>query len=57
MGKIKRYFDEKYIKRKNGVNISVDRAKEDELFDSVGYERYYGVPKYNELDDDFNLSM
>ena len=53
MGEIKRYFDEKYIKRKDVVNISVDTTKEDELFDYVGYERHYGVPKYNELDDDY----
>ena len=53
VGEIKRYFDEKYIKRKDVVNISVDTTKEDELFDYVGYERYYGVPKYNELEDDY----
>jgi len=45
----------------------VHTTKEDELFDYVGYPRYYGVPKYNELDDyyeynknkddDFDLSM
>lgn len=51
---IKQYFDEKVFKKKAVVNISVDTTKEDELFDYVGYEIYYGVPKYNELDDDFD---
>ena len=27
-------------------------SKEDELFDYVDYPRYYGISKYNELDDD-----
>ena len=50
---IKQYFDDKIFKKKDAVSISVDTTKEDELFDYVGYERYYGVPKYNELDDDY----
>ena len=50
---IKQYYDDKYLKKKDVVNISVDTTKEDELFDYVGYERYYGVPKYNELDDNY----
>ena len=54
---IKQYFEEKIFRRKDVVNISVNTTKEDELFDYVGYERYYGVPKYNELDDDFDLSL
>ena len=54
VGEIKQYFDEKNFKKKDVVNISVDTTKEDELFDYVGYEKYYGVPKYNELDDDFD---
>ena len=54
VGEIKRYFDDKIIKKKDVVNISVYTTKEDELFDYVGYERYYGIPKYNELDDDFD---
>jgi len=53
VGEIKQYFDNKIFKKKDVVNISVDTTKEDELFDYVGYERYYGVPKYNELDDDY----
>ncbi|MCI6931725.1 MAG: hypothetical protein MR765_01090 [Tenericutes bacterium] len=53
---IKRYFDEKIFKKKDVVNISVDTTKEDELFDYVGYPRYYDVPKYNELDDDFEYN-
>lgn len=32
--------------------ISVDTTKENKLFDYVGHHRYYGIPKYNELDDD-----
>ena len=53
VGEIKQYFDDKIFKQKDVVNISVDTTKEDELFDYVGHERYYGVPKYNELDDDY----
>ncbi len=53
VGEIKHYYDEKYIKRKDVVNIFVDTTKEDELFDYVGYEKYYGVPRHNELDDDY----
>ena len=64
---IKQYFDDKIFKKKDVVNISVDTTKEDELFDYVGYERHYGITKYNELyddyeynknkDDDFGLSL
>ena len=54
VGEIKQYFDDKIFKKKDVVNISVDTTKEDELFDYVGYPRYYGVPKYNELDDEYN---
>ena len=57
VGEIKQCFDNKYFKKKDVVNISVDTTKEDKLFDYIGYKRYYGVPKYNELDDDFDLSM
>ena len=53
VGEIKRYFDAKIFKKKDVVAISVDTTKEDELFDYVGYERYYGRPNYNELDDDY----
>ena len=53
VGEIKQYFDDKIFKKKDVVNISVDTTKEDELFDYVDYPRYYGVPKYNELDDDY----
>ena len=53
VGEIKQYFDDKIFKKKDVVNISVDTTKEDELFDYVGHPRYYGVPKYNELDDDY----
>lgn len=52
MDEIKQYFDDKIFKKKDVVNISVDTTKEDELFDYVGYERYYGIARYNELDDD-----
>lgn len=65
VGEIKQYFDNKIFKKKDVVNISVDTTKEDELFNYIGYERYYGIPKYNELDDyydrdkenDLDLSM
>lgn len=58
---IKQYYDENHFIG----NISVDTTKGDELFNYVGYERYYGKPSYNELDDgyeknkddDFDLSM
>ena len=56
MGEIKQYYDEKHLTKKDVVNISVDTTKEDELFDYVDYPRYYGVPKYNELDDDYEKS-
>ena len=56
VGEIKRYFDDKIFKKKDVVNISVDTTKEDELFDYVGYPRYYGVPKYNELDDNYDYN-
>ncbi|MBP3444782.1 MAG: plasmid recombination protein [Bacilli bacterium] len=56
VGEIKQYFDDKIFKKKDVVNISVDTTKEDELFDYVGYERYYGVPKNNELDDDYEYN-
>lgn len=51
MGEIKQYFDDKIFKKKDVVNISVDTTKENELFNYIGYERYYGIPKYSELDD------
>ena len=54
VGEIKQYFDNKIFKKKDVVNISTDTTKEDELFDYVGYPKYYGVPKYNELDDDYD---
>ncbi len=53
---IKQYFDDKIFKKKDVVNISVDTTKEDELFDYIDYPRYHGVPKYNELDDDFEYN-
>ena len=53
---IKQYFDNKIFKKKDVVNISSNTTKEDELFDYVGYPRYYGVPKYNELDDGYEKS-
>lgn len=56
VGEIKQYFDNKIFKKKDVVNISVDTTKEDELFDYVDYPRYYGVPKYNELDGDYEKS-
>lgn len=56
MDEIKQYFDNKHFKKKDVVDISVDTTKEDELFDYVGYPRYYGVPKYNELDDDYEYN-
>ena len=30
--------------------------QEDELFDYVVHHRYYGVPKYKELDDDYKYN-
>ncbi len=65
VGEIKQYYDDKHLTKKDVVNISVDTTKEDELFNYVDYPRYYGVPKYNELDDnyeknkddDFDLSL
>ena len=56
VGEIKQYFDDKIFKKKDVVNISVDTTKEDELFDYVGYPKYYGVPKYNELDDAYEYN-
>ena len=56
VGEIKQYFDDKVFKKKDVVNISVDTTKEDELFEYVGYERYYGISKYNELDDDYDYN-
>ena len=56
VGEIKQYFDDKIFKKKDVVNISANTTKEDELFDYVGYPRYYGVPKYNELDDDYEYN-
>ena len=53
VGEIKQYYDEKHFKEKDVINISIDTTKEEELFDYVGYERYYGRPIYNELDDDY----
>ena len=51
---IKQYYDNDNFNEKDVVNISIDTTKEDELFDYVGYERYYGGPKYNELEDDYD---
>ncbi len=51
---IKKYYDNDNFNEKDVVNISIDTTKEDELFDYVGYERYYGRPKYNELEDDYD---
>lgn len=56
MSEIKQYFDDKIFKKKDVVNISADTTKEDELFDYVDYPRYYDVPKYNELDDDYEYN-
>ena len=56
MGEIKQYYDDKIFKKKDVVKISVDTTKEDELFDYVDYPRYYGVSKYNELDDDYDYN-
>ena len=53
---IKQYFDNKIFKKKDVVDISVNTTKEDELFDYVGYPKYYGVSKYNELDDDYEYN-
>ena len=51
MGEIKQYFDNKHFKKKDVVDISIDTTKEGELFDYVGYKKYYGKSSYNELDD------
>lgn len=51
---IKQYYGNDNFNEKDVVNISIDTTKEDELFEYVGYERYYGRPKYNELEDDFD---
>lgn len=56
MSEIKQYFDDKIFKKKDVGNISADITKEDELFDYIDYPRYYGVPKYNELDDDYEYN-
>ena len=56
VGEIKQYYDDKHFNKKDVVNISVDTTKEDELFIYVDYPRYYGVPKYNELDDNYEKS-
>lgn len=60
---IKQHYDNNNFNEKDVVNISIDTTKEDELFDYVGYEKYYDRPRYNELDDecdkkdDFELSL
>ena len=51
MDEIKQYFDDNFFKKKDVVDILIDTSKEDELFDYVGQERYYGKSSYNELDD------
>ena len=57
MDEIKQYYDDEYLTKKDVVNISDNTSKEDELFNYVDYPRYYDIPKYNELDDDFDLSL
>ena len=37
---------------KNEPNKIKHTTKEDELFNYIGYEKYYGIVRYNELDDD-----
>lgn len=60
---IKQYYDENYFDKKDVINISVGTSEETELFDHVDYKRYYGISKYNELDDgydnkdDFEIGM
>lgn len=54
VGEIKKYFDNKYFKKKDVVDISVDTTKEDELFDYIGQTKYYEISYYNELDDDYD---
>lgn len=60
---IKQYYDENYFDKKDVINISVGTSEETELFDYVDYKRYYGISKYNELDDgydnkdDFEIGM
>ncbi|MBQ8535040.1 MAG: plasmid recombination protein [Bacilli bacterium] len=51
---IKQYYDENYFDKKDVINISVGTSEETELFDYVDYKRYYGISKYNELDDDYD---
>ena len=51
---IKQYYDENYFDKRDVINISVETSKETELFDYVDYKRYYGISKYNELDDDYD---
>ena len=51
---IKQYYDENYFDKKDVINISVGTSEETELFDYVDYKRYYGIYKYNELDDDYD---
>ena len=51
---IKQYYDNNNFNEKDVVNISIDTTKEDELFDYVGYEKYYDRPRYNELEDDYD---
>ena len=51
---IKQYYDENYFDKKDVINISAETSKETELFDYVDYKRYYGISKYNELDDDYD---
>ena len=38
---------------KNEPNKIKHTLKEDELFDYIGYEKYYGIVRHNELDDDY----
>ena len=51
---IKQYYDENYFDKKDVINISVGTSEETELFDYVDYKRYYGISKYNELEDDYD---
>jgi len=53
VNEIKQYFDDRFFKKKDVVDISVNTTKEDELFDYVGQTKYYDVSYYNELDEDY----
>lgn len=52
--KIKQYFYNKFFKKKDVVDISVDTTRKDELFDYLSQTKHYEISYCNELDEDYN---